>query len=391
MMNNYLKVAILLSFIYNISFAQVGIGTTSPNASSILDISSTTAGLLAPRMSAAQKTAIVSPATGLLIYQTDGTTGFYYYNGSSWVTFTSVSAYTFTNGLTNTAGTVKLGGALTGSTTVSIPSSYDLTFQGTTSGASAFSNIYFKRPLTTTPNIAAKTVMDINFYDDYVNFGDGYSSPPSSDGTTFTDTGGTTFTKDFVAGFYSGNSGGTGIAMGSIEEYLDGTAEFLFNYRLCPIADGGTTLGSSAKRWSTVYATNGTINTSDANLKKDITSLNYGLKEILELKPVTFKWKDEYASANQKVPDDKKATKIGFLAQDLLQVIPEVVQTHSWQITDEKKPAEYLPNKNLGVFYSDIIPVAVKAIQEQQTEIELLKKLVEKLDQKIETLANKKS
>lgn len=65
--------------------AQVGIGTTTPNSSSILDMTSTTKGLLAPRMNAAQKNAVASPATGLLIYQTDGTAGFYYYDGTQWL------------------------------------------------------------------------------------------------------------------------------------------------------------------------------------------------------------------------------------------------------------------------------------------------------------------
>lgn len=51
------------------------------NASAMLDLSSTTRGLLMPRMTAAQRTAIVSPARGLLVYQTDGTVGFYFYDG----------------------------------------------------------------------------------------------------------------------------------------------------------------------------------------------------------------------------------------------------------------------------------------------------------------------
>ena len=64
---------------------QVGIGTTTPDASATLDISSSTKGLLIPRMTNAQRNLISSPATGLMIYQTDGTVGFYYYNGNSWV------------------------------------------------------------------------------------------------------------------------------------------------------------------------------------------------------------------------------------------------------------------------------------------------------------------
>jgi len=66
------------------TYAQVGVGTTTPDASSALDITSTTKGLLIPRMTETQRDAISSPATGLMIYQTDGTVGFYYYNGSSW-------------------------------------------------------------------------------------------------------------------------------------------------------------------------------------------------------------------------------------------------------------------------------------------------------------------
>lgn len=61
-----------------------GIGTITPNASSILEMQSTTKGMLVPRMTAKQRNAIASPATGLLIYQTDGTAGFYFYNGTAW-------------------------------------------------------------------------------------------------------------------------------------------------------------------------------------------------------------------------------------------------------------------------------------------------------------------
>jgi hypothetical protein len=66
------------------TYAQVGIGTTEPNTSAALDITSTTKGLLIPRMLAGDRTAIDTPATGLMVYQTDGTVGFYYYNGSGW-------------------------------------------------------------------------------------------------------------------------------------------------------------------------------------------------------------------------------------------------------------------------------------------------------------------
>ncbi len=74
------------------TYAQVGINTETPDASAALDITSTTGGLLVPRMTETQRDAISSPATGLMIYQTDGTVGFYYYNGSSWAEVAATSA-----------------------------------------------------------------------------------------------------------------------------------------------------------------------------------------------------------------------------------------------------------------------------------------------------------
>jgi len=68
----------------------VGMGTTTPHASAVLDVSSTTQGLLTSRLTAAQRTAIIRPATGLLVYQTDGSLpGFYFYNGTAWAALSS--------------------------------------------------------------------------------------------------------------------------------------------------------------------------------------------------------------------------------------------------------------------------------------------------------------
>lgn len=69
---------------WNNTTGSLGIGGT-PTASSALSINSTTQGFLAPRMDLSERNLIGSPATGLLIYQTDNNPGFYYYNGSQWV------------------------------------------------------------------------------------------------------------------------------------------------------------------------------------------------------------------------------------------------------------------------------------------------------------------
>lgn len=88
----------ILSIISNNNlFSQVGIGTTSPNASSILDITSTSKGILIPRMTSSQRESISSPANGLMVYQTDGTSGYWYYNGSLWTTYTKNNIARITN------------------------------------------------------------------------------------------------------------------------------------------------------------------------------------------------------------------------------------------------------------------------------------------------------
>ena len=57
------------------TFAQVGIGTNTPDASAALDLTSTTGGLLTPRMTAAQRDAIATPSQGLIIFCTDCASG----------------------------------------------------------------------------------------------------------------------------------------------------------------------------------------------------------------------------------------------------------------------------------------------------------------------------
>jgi hypothetical protein len=90
-MKNFIKMFLAACMITGLSFGlnaqSVGINTdgSAPDNSAMLDVSSTTKGILVPRMTAVQRVAISSPAQGLLIFQTDGTSGFYYYNGSAWV------------------------------------------------------------------------------------------------------------------------------------------------------------------------------------------------------------------------------------------------------------------------------------------------------------------
>ena len=93
--------SILMSLFSSVAKAQsVGVNDDGllPHTSAMLDVRSSSKGLLAPRMTQTQRDAIAGPATGLLIYQTDGTAGFYFYNGSSWAQVSGASTSWRLNG-----------------------------------------------------------------------------------------------------------------------------------------------------------------------------------------------------------------------------------------------------------------------------------------------------
>lgn len=102
-MKRVLYIVLFFLVIKNAVAQSVAINTTGAvaNNSALLDVSSISKGLLIPRMTAAEKTAIVTPATSLLIYQTDNPQGFYYYDGAAWVQLGLASGdyWTSANGL----------------------------------------------------------------------------------------------------------------------------------------------------------------------------------------------------------------------------------------------------------------------------------------------------
>jgi hypothetical protein len=91
------KIKLLVSFLIvlffsGISNAQVAIGTNTPSPSAQFEVYSTERGFLPPRMTSAQRDSIATPATGLLIFQTNNTAGYYYYNGTAWVNLGAMGA-----------------------------------------------------------------------------------------------------------------------------------------------------------------------------------------------------------------------------------------------------------------------------------------------------------
>jgi hypothetical protein len=122
------------------------------------------------------------------------------------------------------------------------------------------------------------------------------------------------------------------------------------NGRIYPSADAFSsfTLGLSNARWYSIYLANAPIVTSDERAKSNIRPLDRGLAEILALQPKRY---------DLSLPDELKTDQIGLIAQELQKVIPEVV-------VEPENPEELL-----GVQYSAMVPVLVKAIQDQQALI----------------------
>jgi hypothetical protein len=269
---------------------------------------------------------------------------------ASWQT--AAPTYTFTNGLTNTSSTIKLGGTLIEDTTIGA-TSYDL-----------------KVASLNNPN------MLLVKSNDAVKFG--HDGIMWENGNTYTLNGLSTTVKYVTSAMNTASSTrGTTVGIGSVEYFTDGEDEIAASSHFLPI-EAGLNLGSAANRWNTLYSTT-VVNVSDANLKKNINPLNYGLKELMQLKPVSYNWKDNKIGKTI-IPEKLQETRIGFLAQDLLKVIPEVVKTHDWKITEEKSGVyEYKENEVMGVMYNDIIPVIVKALQEQQIMIEKQQKEIDLL------------
>lgn len=125
--------------------------------------------------------------------------------------------------------------------------------------------------------------------------------------------------------------------------------------------------------------------TSDMNLKENITPLENGLNAVLNLNPTTYNFRNEskYRSMNL-----SSGTHFGLIAQEVETVLPSLVQTnrHYYQSASSQEAGpnahevsreEVLEYKTVN--YSELIPVLIKAIQEQQEQIEALEREVKKL------------
>ena len=125
-----------------------------------------------------------------------------------------------------------------------------------------------------------------------------------------------------------------------------------------PNSTNGGDCGASDARWGTVYASNGSINTSDRNEKNTIIDSDLGLNFINKLKAVSYKWNDEEIG---------EKTHYGLVAQDIEETIKEIGKDvdNIGMIDKPEKGA-------MGLNYNELIAPLVKAIQELSAKVAAL-------------------
>ena len=133
---------------------------------------------------------------------------------------------------------------------------------------------------------------------------------------------------------------------------LSGSSGIIISNSLIrPDANGTRDLGASTARWRKIYLTTAPDVSSDVRLKEKIKPIEFGLKEVLQMNPVSYVLKN----------DETKELQLGLLAQELKTLVPSIVHG------DESK-------EMLSVSYTELIPVLINALKDQQRQIEALKK-----------------
>jgi len=155
-----------------------------------------------------------------------------------------------------------------------------------------------------------------------------------------------------------------------------------------PAQDGGGSIGNSGARWGAVYASNGTIQTSDLREKTEITNSSLGLNFIKSLRPVSYKWKvggidvrtdfdagkDEKGDYTQIVTDIAgKRTHFGLIAQEVKEVLGE--QDFGGYVYDTK-------TDRYALRYDQFVSPLIKAVQELSQQVTQLTQRIAELENK---------
>ena len=125
----------------------------------------------------------------------------------------------------------------------------------------------------------------------------------------------------------------------------------MFVRGIYPMADNTYNIGSGSERFDNIYATNGTIQTSDENAKENIVTSDLGLTFINAIKPVSYKFKTG------------TRTHYGVIAQDLETVLDG--KDFAGLVKDTE-------TNNYGIRYTELIAPLIKALQEATAKIETL-------------------
>lgn len=419
------------------SNVRVGIGITNPNSSSALDITSTEKGLLIPRMTQSQRDAISSPPTSLLIFQTDGTAGFYYYNGSSWTSIGGGSNVWSLNGNLGTngsgfigtldnqplnfivnnqvAGKIAVRNVSLGVNALSFSSGTENTAMGSSALWQNSSGTYNTgigsdalRNNTTgfsNTSIGAQSLYNNQAGSFNTAMGSGSLSANQSTGNAGFgvnalegNTSGTYNTAHGTFSLTNNISGSQNTAIGANANVSTGALNnaTAIGYGATVDASNKIRLGNSA-----VTVIEGQVpftTPSDGRFKYNVKEDVMGLDFVLKLRPVTYqfdakKLDDEMRGTGAKNADyilqasyneAAAVRRTGFIAQEVEKAAVESGFNFSGIIKPQTKKDHY------GLSYESFVVPLVKAIQEQQKQIDDLKKENEelkKLKEKVDALS----
>lgn len=374
--------------------AQVGIGTTSPNLSSSLDVSSLNTGVLIPRVSLTATTVaapVTTPATSLLVYNIntagDVTPGYYYWNGV-WVRLATGNPWTITSNNFNANGTQSI--------VTSIPSTITSTNAAWLAGTSTATT----NSIAATGYLGTSTNQNIDLVSNNIVRG-----RLSNLGEFFIGTTNTVLTGDLmngvsnvafpwaVNGYSSFNGSGTygrinaatNTVFGGIQGEYYGTnltgagVRGISNNQSTGVGGQEISFNGWAVRADGDVGTTGNyFLISDGRLKKDIAPIEKALDKILKIEGVSY----HYDTEKYKKYSLNPRHQLGFIAQDLEKVLPEAVATKNLSTTNTSreeggKDVEVMQVKTVNL--DAVIPVLVEAIKEQQAQIEDLKKEIQLL------------
>lgn len=179
-------------------------------------------------------------------------------------------------------------------------------------------------------------------------------------------------------------TGSNGVAnYGVFGSALNGT----FSYGVFGTAGGAVTNYAVYASGDLVYTGN-FIHLSDRQFKTDIRPLQGALAAIRQLQPRRFTFRDDPQFAHLHLPSGER---YGFIAQEMQTVLPELVQNavHPSAESLQGEHGQGEPTRYLGYDPTQLIPLLVKALQEQQELIEQQQKAIKTLETKVAELSRR--